>query len=70
MEFSKILAITVTALYVVTVLISLISELFFDKSTIDVLKEVGVPFGIVITGYFAKAGVENYTKIKECGKLD
>lgn len=71
MEFSKILALIITAIFVAAVGFVALVWAFSDKtpdqlqSGIDILGVVATPFGIVITGYFAKSGVENYQKIKK-----
>ena len=32
---------------------------------VEVLESTGTIYGVVISGYFVKAGAENYTKIRE-----
>lgn len=70
LEFSKILALIVATLFVVTAIFVTAVWAFTNKKPdqlkvgIDILSVVATPFGVVITGYFAKAGVENYQKIK------
>lgn len=69
-EFSKVLAIVVTVLFTGVVLFLLAIWALTDKTPeqlqagIDILGVVAAPFGIVVTGYFAKAGIENFQKIK------
>ena len=35
------------------------------KLPVEVLESTGTIYGVVISGYFVKAGAENYTKIRE-----
>lgn len=63
-EFSKVLAIAVTILFFVSIIFVFAVWFFQDRLGTEILAYVAAPFGVVITGYFAKAGVENYTKIK------
>lgn len=71
MEFSKVLAVVVTVLFAGSVLFLLAIWAISDKTPaqlqagIDILAVVAAPFGIVVTGYYAKAGMENYQKIKK-----
>ncbi|MCX7715610.1 MAG: hypothetical protein N2171_07770 [Clostridia bacterium] len=69
-EFSKVLALVISILFVCTVCFVSLVWAVSDKMPeqlrigIDILGVVSTPFGIIVTGYFAKSGVENYTKIK------
>jgi Kef-type K+ transport system membrane component KefB len=73
MEFSKLLAIIVTALFVCTVGFVTLIWAVTNKTPeqlqigISILGVVAAPFGVIITGYFAKSGVENFQKIKQGG---
>jgi hypothetical protein len=62
-EFSKILAIAVTVLFFASIIFVFTVWYFEDRLGTEILTYVAAPFGVVITGYFAKAGVENYSKI-------
>ena len=62
-EFSKILAIAVTVLFFASIIFVFAVWYFEDRLGTEILAYVAAPFGVVITGYFAKAGVENYSKI-------
>lgn len=70
-EFSKLLAIIITVLFVLSVCFVLAIWAITNKPPdqleigISILGVVSTPFGVVITGYFAKAGVENYQKIRK-----
>ncbi|WP_341877579.1 hypothetical protein [Defluviitalea saccharophila] len=62
-EFSKILAIAVSILFFASIIFVFAVWYFEDRLGTEILAYVSAPFGVVITGYFAKAGVENYSKI-------
>lgn len=64
-EFSKKLAIAVSFLFFFVILFSLATWFFQDRTPIEILGYVATPFGVIVTGYFAKAGVENYSKISQ-----
>lgn len=65
MEFSKKLAISIfilfTSTWVILVIYWISTGILLPK---EILEFISIPFGLVITGYFTKAGVENYSKIK------
>lgn len=63
-EFSKLLAIIITLVFIGTWLIGWVCWFFTKTLPIELLNYITVPFSVVITGYFTKSGVENYTKIK------
>ena len=63
MEFSKILAIIMTLLFVASIIFVFGVWFFQDRLGTEILGYVATPFGVVITGYFTKAGFENHTKI-------
>lgn len=65
MEFSKKLALFVSMVFAVVILLSCYIFLRHDRVSLDLLSAVGTPFSIVVTGYFAKAGVENFSKINK-----
>jgi glucan phosphoethanolaminetransferase (alkaline phosphatase superfamily) len=64
-EFSKVLAMITTLLFVVCVMFSLIVRYKEDRVPDLVLNYVATPFGVVLTGYFLKSGFENYKKISQ-----
>lgn len=64
LEFSKALAIVVTVLFIVSVVFVFAVWFFQDRVGTEILGYVATPFGVVITGYFTKAGFENYKKIR------
>ena len=63
-EFSKRLAIAVSCLYFFVILFSLIVWYIDNRIPSEILGSVGAPFGVVISGYFVKAGFENWKKIE------
>ena len=63
-EFSKLLAIIITLVFVGTWAIGWACWFFTKTLPTELLDYITMPFSVVITGYFAKSGVENYTKIK------
>ena len=64
-EFSKLLAMVVTCLFVASVIFVFYVWYREDRIGTEILGYVSTPFGVVISGYFAKAGVENYQKINK-----
>lgn len=70
LEFSKLLAIIITILFIFSVCFITAVWAFTNKSPdqlqigISILGVVATPFGVIVTGYFAKAGVENFQKIR------
>ncbi len=72
-EFSKLLALIITALFVGSVCFVLFVWAVTGKTPeqlqvgTNILGIVAAPFGVVVTGYFTKAGVENFQKIKQGG---
>ncbi len=71
MTLSKVLALIITALFVlISCFVSLVWAISHKTPEqlqigISILGVVATPFGVVITGYFAKSGVENYQKIRK-----
>lgn len=63
MEFSKILAIIMTTLFIASIIFVFGVWFFQDRLGTEILGYVATPFGVVITGYFTKAGFENHSKI-------
>jgi len=63
-EFSKKLAVSITVLFILTWVVAWVVWIITKDLPEQMLNFISVPFSIVITGYFAKAGVENYEKIK------
>ena len=63
--FSKRLAIANTVLYFGVVAYCLGIYTATGKLPVEVLESTGTIYGVVISGYFVKAGAENYTKIRE-----
>lgn len=70
-EFSKILAVIVTAVFVAFAIIGIATFVLFDRVVpVELLTFVATPFGVVISGYFVKAGAENVSKIKLQSNVD
>lgn len=63
-EFSKQLAIVVTVIFIASILFVFWVWYFEDRLGTQILEYIADPFKIVISGYFVKAGIENYQKIK------
>lgn len=68
LEFSKLLAIIVTLTFIGTWAVAWVVWIKTQTLPTDLLSFISTPFSVVITGYFAKAGVENYTKIRNNGE--
>jgi hypothetical protein len=66
-DFSKKLAIMITVIFALTWAIGWGMWLVRGTLPTEMLDYITMPFSVVITGYFAKAGVENYTKINVKG---
>lgn len=69
MEFSKKLAITMTRLFTISFFFFLGVWFFQDRVSPELMTFIATPFGVVITGYFAKAGFENHSKINKSDEL-
>lgn len=67
LEFSKAITIIITCLFITTWVAGWASWFLINNVPNEMLEFITVPFGVVITGYFTKAGVENYGKIKKIG---
>lgn len=63
MEFSKIVAIVMLIIFVLTFIAAWLVYIFQDKISTDLLSFISTPLMVIISGYFAKAGVENVNKI-------
>lgn len=61
-EFSKLLAIIVTTLFVFCILFSLIAWIKLDRIPAELLPYVAAPFATTVSGYLIKAGYENGRK--------
>lgn len=64
-EFSKIISITMLVVFVLTFIVAWVTYIFQDKISTELLSFISTPLMVIITGYFAKAGVENYQKINK-----
>lgn len=69
-EFSKKLAILISSMFVTSIIFTYGVWYFQDRDATHILDYIATPFGVVITGYFAKAGVENYTRIRHSNYSD
>jgi hypothetical protein len=63
LEFSKKLAVVVTALYISMLVVTTVFKILGTDIT-SVLEYVQYSFCIVLSGYILKSGAENVTKIK------
>ena len=64
-EFSKIIAIVMLIVFVLTFIVAWVTYIFQDKISTELLSFITTPLMVIVTGYFAKAGVENYQKINK-----
>lgn len=64
-EFSKRIAIIVTYSWVGSIIFSAISFWIKGQVSQDIITATSTALGIIVTGYYGKAGVENIQKIKE-----
>ncbi len=64
-EFSKKIALIVTYSWVGSIIFSAISFWVKREISQDIITATSTALGVIVTGYYGKAGVENYTKIKE-----
>ncbi len=65
LEFSKVIAITMLVVFVLTFFVAWFTYIFQDKVSTELLSFISTPLMVVITGYFVKAGTENVTKINK-----
>ena len=64
-EFSKIIAIVMLIVFVLTFFVAWLVYIFQDKISTDLLSFISTPLMVVISGYYVKAGVENVNKINK-----
>ncbi len=64
LEFSKILALVVTVMFVLTWAMAWVSWFVKNEVPEVLLTYVSVQFGVVISGYLTKSAIENREKIK------
>lgn len=64
-EFSKVIAIVMLIIFVLTFFVAWLVYIFQDKISTELLNFISTPLMVIISGYFAKAGVENYQKINK-----
>ena len=63
LEFSKIIAIVMLTVFVFTFLLAWAVYIKQDKVSTELLSFISTPLMVIISGYFAKSGVENFQKI-------
>ena len=63
METSKKITFSILILYIVSVIITYVGQIVWDLDLTFILDYVQKSL-VVVLGYFTKAGVENYNKIK------
>ncbi len=64
-EFSKVIAIVMLIIFVLTFFVAWLVYIFQDKISTDLLSFISTPLMVVISGYYVKAGVENVNKINK-----
>ena len=64
-EFSKIIAIVMLVIFVLTFFVAWFTYIAQDKVNTDLLNFISTPLMVIVTGYFVKAGTENYKKISK-----
>jgi uncharacterized membrane protein len=64
-EFSKLLAMVITLLFVGCILFSLLTWYRQGRIPSEILGYVSTPLGVIVSGYYLKSGVENYRKISQ-----
>ena len=64
-EFSKIIAIVMLIVFVLTFIVAWVTYIFQDKISTELLSFISTPLMVVISGYYVKAGVENVNKINK-----
>lgn len=65
LEFSKIITIITLVIYILTWLVSWCVWIFTKEIPQQMINYITAPFMVVISGYFAKSGVENFNKINQ-----
>jgi len=63
LEFSKIIAITMLIIFILTFIAAWFTYIVQDKVSNELLSFISTPLMVIVSGYFAKAGVENFQKI-------
>ena len=64
-EFSKIIAIVMLVVFVLTFFVAWFTYIFQDKVSTELLSFISIPLQTILSGYFIKAGVENFQKINK-----
>ncbi len=64
-EFSKKIALIVTYSWVASIVFSAVSFWIKGEISQEIITATSTALGIIVTGYYGKAGVENVQKIKE-----
>ena len=64
-EFSKVIAIVMLVVFVLTFFVAWFTYIFQDKVSTELLNFISIPLQTILSGYFIKAGVENYQKINK-----
>ena len=65
LEFSKIIAIVMLTIFVLTFFAAWFTYIIQNKVSTELLGFISTPLMVIITGYFTKSGVENYQKINK-----
>ena len=69
METSKKITFSILILYIVSVIVTYVGQIVWNLDLTFILDYVQKSL-IVVLGYFTKAGVENYNKIKGSFNID
>ena len=64
-EFSKVIAIVMLIIFVLTFFVAWLVYILQDKISTELLSFISTPLMVVISGYYVKAGVENVNKINK-----
>jgi surface polysaccharide O-acyltransferase-like enzyme len=64
-EFSKVIAIVMLVVFVLTFIVAWVTYILQDKISTELLSFISTPLMIIVTGYYVKAGTENINKINK-----
>ena len=65
LEFSKVISIVMLTIFVLTFFVAWFTYIFQDKVSTELLSFISIPLQTILSGYFIKAGVENFQKINK-----
>ena len=70
LEFSKIIAIIMLVIFILTFIAAWLVYIFQDKISTELLSFISIPLQTILSGYFVKSGFENVQKIKNDNEVD